>query len=152
MHQIIRLMAGSALALTFAGPALADRGTATEAMAMVKKAAAYIKTNGRDKAFSEFINPKGQFVDRDLYVLVMDMKGTMLANGANPRLVGKDVRNIKDADGRLIIQEFIATASDKGSGWVEYKWPNPATGAIERKSTFVEKHDELVIGAGIYKD
>jgi len=44
----------------------ADQGTKEEAVAMVKKAIDYIKANGNEKAFAEFSNPKGQFVDRDL--------------------------------------------------------------------------------------
>jgi hypothetical protein len=51
-----------------------EYGTAAEAEAMVKKAIAYLKANGKDKAFAEFSNPKGQFVDRDLYVTVYDLQ------------------------------------------------------------------------------
>lgn len=46
---------------------------------------------------------------------------------------------------------FIDVANSKGKGWVDYKWPNPTTKAVEAKSTYIEKTDDLVIGCGIYK-
>ena len=62
-----------------------QRGTPAEAKAMVEKAIAYIKANGQEKAFAEINNPKGKFVDRDLYIMVIDMNGTCLARGAIQR-------------------------------------------------------------------
>ena len=46
-----------------------------EATAMVEKAIAHIKKVGREKALADFDNPKGGFTDRDLYVVVYDLKG-----------------------------------------------------------------------------
>lgn len=77
------------------GAQAADRGTAAEAEAMVKKAVAYIKEKGPEKAYDEFTNGK-QFKDRDLYVIVYDLNGKNLAQGANPKLVGKDLIGLKD--------------------------------------------------------
>lgn len=129
----------------------ADNGSAAEAVAMVKKAAEYVKTHGKEKAFAEFSNPKGSFKDRDLYIMVYDMKGVNMAHGANPKLIGKNLIDLKDANDTPIIKSFIETANSKGKGWVDYKWPNPVSKAIESKSTYIEKHDDVLIGAGIYK-
>jgi signal transduction histidine kinase len=138
-------------ALAFTGGALAaDKGTADEAVAMTKKAVAFLKTNGKDKAFAEFNNPKGQFVDRDLYVMVYDMEGNNKAHGSNPKLIGKNLLEIKDADGKFIVKGLIEVAH-KGKGWFDYKWPNATTKAVEPKSTYVEKVDDVLIGVGIYK-
>ena len=62
-------------------PALAaDKGTKEEAVAMVKKAVAYLNTHSREQALAEFNNPKGQFRDRDLYVFAGNMQGRLLAH------------------------------------------------------------------------
>ncbi|WP_374362190.1 cache domain-containing protein [Pseudoduganella danionis] len=152
MAKLFKLMALVLLALGLYGSAMAaERGTADEAVAMVRKAADYLKANGRDKAFAAFNDPKGQFRDRDLYIIVYDMKGFNLAHGANPKLIGKDLMQLRDANGTLIIKEFVEVAKTKGSGWIHYQWPNPVTSAVEAKSTYVEKHDDLIIGCGIYK-
>ncbi len=137
--------------LALNGVALAaDKGTAEEAVAMVKKGVAFVKANGKEKAFAEISSPTGQFKDRDLYIMVYDMKGINQAHGANPRLIGKNLLEIKDVDGVYIVKGLIAVAQ-KGSGWFDYKWPNAATKTVEDKSTYVEKVDDVLIGVGIYK-
>ncbi|MBY0455080.1 MAG: cache domain-containing protein [Burkholderiaceae bacterium] len=138
-------------ALAFTGIAAAsEKGTADEAIALVKKGVAFIKANGKEKAFAEFNDPKGTFIDRDLYVMCYDMQGTNKCHGSNPKLIGKNLLEIKDADGKFIVKSFIETAN-KGKGWVDYKWPNATTKAVEPKSTYVEKVDDVLIGVGIYK-
>lgn len=129
----------------------AERGTPDQAVALVKKAIAYIKANGKEKAFAEFSNPSGQFKDRDLYIMVYDMQGNNKAHGANAKLIGKNLSEIKDADGKFIVKSFIEVAGTKGSGWVDYKWPNPVSNAVEPKSTYVEKYEDILLGCGIYK-
>lgn len=131
----------------------ADRGTADEASALVKKAVAYLKANGKEKAFAAINDTKGQFVDRDLYIFVYDMHGNNLAigNGNASRMVGKNMLDMRDAEGKYIIRSFIEILNAKGRGWVDYKWPNPVTKNVETKSSYVEKVDDMIVGAGIYK-
>jgi hypothetical protein len=75
VKKIAALLGILVLAWGFHAAQAADKGSKEEAVALAKKAVAFLKTNGPDKAFKEFNNPKGQFVDRDLYVFVGDMQG-----------------------------------------------------------------------------
>ncbi len=137
------LLAGSALA--------ADHATPAEAEAMVKKAVAYIKANGAEKSYEEITHGKA-FKDRDLYVIVYDLNGKNLGHGANPKLVGKDLIGLKDADGKPIIQMFVDLAKTKGKGWVEgYKFLNPVSQNIEGKAMYLERVGDTLVGCGIYK-
>ena len=139
------------LALLGGGAALgAERGSAAEAQAMVGRAVLYLQQHGRQQALAEFNRPQGQFRDRDLYLVVFDLQGNGLAH-LNPRLVGKATGDIRDADGKQIFQAQRALALDKGRGWVDYKWPNPQSGQVERKSTWLEKSGDLIIMCGIYQ-
>ncbi|MFZ6638618.1 cache domain-containing protein [Undibacterium sp. TC4M20W] len=134
--------------------AAADKGNADEAMALVKRAAAYLKENGKDKAYAEFNNPTGQFVVKDLYVFVYNTNGDGInrAHGANAKMVGKNLLELKDADGMPIVKSFLDVANSKtGHGWVDYKWPNPTTKQMEPKSTYIERVGDVLIGCGIYK-
>jgi cytochrome c len=126
-------------------------GTAAEAVAMVKKAIVYIKAHGREKAFAEFSNPKGPFIDRDLYVTVYDMKGVCLAHGFNPKMVGKNMMDLKDPDGKAFVKERTEMAKTKDKFWVDYKYVNPLTKQIEQKSQYVEKLGDILVNCGIYK-
>lgn len=146
------LLVGAAVAAFSMLAAASERGTADEAIAMVKKAEAYLKANGKEKAMAEFSNPQGSFRDRDLYVMVYDKTGTNQAHGANAKLIGKNLVDLKDADGKLIVKSFLDTAfAGAGKGWVDYKWPNPVSKAVEAKTTYVQRVDDLLIGVGIYK-
>lgn len=144
----------SATAMTFlmAGAAqAATQGTAAEAETMAKKAVAYIKANGAEKASEEFTNGKS-FKDRDLYVSYLDLSGKVLAHGANPKLVGKDLLGLKDPDGKLMVHMFIDMAKTKGKGWTDtYKFRNPTTEKISEKTMYVERIGDAYVGVGIYK-
>ena len=147
-----KLLALSVAGFVMAGAALAaGHGTAPEAEAMVKKAVAYIKAQGPDKAYEEFTNGKS-FKDRDLYVIVYDLNGKNLAQGANPKLVGKDLIGLKDPDGKPLIQMFVDLAKSKGKGWVDgYKFMNPVTQKMEGKAMYLERVGDTLVGCGIYK-
>jgi len=125
-------------------------GTENEAKAMVEKAAAFMKTNSKEKAFREFTEGT-TFKKNDLYVFVVDMNGVILAHGSNPKLVGKDMSNLKDAGGKLFIKEIIDEANAKGNGWSDYRWANPVTKKIDLKSTYFQKTNDVIIGCGVYK-
>ncbi|OGP70699.1 MAG: hypothetical protein A2Z73_02910 [Deltaproteobacteria bacterium RBG_13_60_28] len=127
------------------------KGTADEAKALAEKAVAYFKANGKDKAIAAFNDPKGEFVKEDLYIFMMDSECNTLAHGANQKLVGKNVGELKDADGKLFMKE-MAAMSKKGGGWVDYKWTNPETKKIQDKSTYIlPLEGGLFVGCGIYK-
>ena len=131
----------------------AETGNADDAVAMTRKAIAYLKANGQEKAFAEFANPANTtFHQRDQYVFVYDMQGLCLVNGANPKMAGKNLLELRDSEGKYIIKGFIDVAkSPAGMGWVEYKWPNPLSKTVDTKAGYVEKFDKLIVGSGIYK-
>ena len=138
--------------LCFASVSIAaEFGTAAEAEAMVNKAVAFIKSQGKDKAFAEISNPKGKFIDRDLYIFVYDMKGTCVAHGFNQKMIGVDLIDMKDPDGKLYVRERVEIAKTKGKGWQDYKFTNPTSKKVENKRAYIEKIDDYIVGCGIYK-
>jgi cytochrome c len=149
-----RLFLVTALAAAWVSPAVhaADAvATKDEAVAMVKKAIALAKSQGKDKVLADINAKAAQFVDRDLYVYVADEKGLVLAHAVNPKLVGRDLNQLKDADGKPFVTEIIKIGASGKPGWVEYRWPNPVTKQIDDKVTYVEKADGAIYCAGVYK-
>jgi cytochrome c len=126
-------------------------GTSDEAKAMVERAVALMSSQGNDKAYVAFNENPGPFVDRDLYVFVLDLDGNTLAHGGNKAMIGKSLINLKDSSGKAFVQEMLELAKAKGEGWIDYDWPNPLSKKIERKSTFVRKVGSTVVGVGAYK-
>lgn len=130
----------------------ADRGSAAEAEAMTKRAVAFLKANGSEKAAQEFTHGSA-FKDRDLYVSYYDLTGKVLGHGANPKLVGKDLIGLKDPDGKLFIQMITDLAKTKGKGWTDtYKFRDPVTDKIAEKLIYVERVDNSWVGVGVYKN
>ncbi len=133
------------------GAQAADQGTAPEAEAMAKRAVAYIKANGTEKAAEEFTNGKS-FKDRDLYIAYTELTGKVLAHGGNPKLVGKNLTGLKDSDGNPFFQMLVDLAKNKGQGWSgSYRFLNPVTQKIEAKTMYVERVADSYVGVGVYK-
>lgn len=155
--KTIALASGLLLALTTGlAPNLASadtKATAAEATAMVKKGVAAIKAGGKDhdKLYTEVTAKDGKWTDRDLYLVVYGLDGSVKAHGANAKLVGNNLMDMLDIDGKPYIKERMDLARSKGSFWQDYKFTNPTTKKIEPKSMYCEKVDELVACAGIYK-
>ena len=126
-------------------------GTKDEAVAMVKKAIAYYKANGQEKAFAEINNPKGKFRDRDLYVVVYNMEGKCLAHGSKKSMIGKELIDFKDVDGTPYMRQRIDMMKKQKSGWQNYKFLNPVTKKIQPKEMYVERDGDLIFGCGVYK-
>ena len=138
--------------LALAGMAHANDGaTPAEATAMVKKGVAFIKANGKDKAYAEISSKSSQFKDRDLYLTVYGMDGTVRDHGANEKMIGKNLIDLKDVDGKAFVKERIDLAASKGTFWQDYKFTNPVSKKIEPKSMYCEKLDDAVVCGGIYK-
>ncbi|HQL89254.1 MAG TPA: cache domain-containing protein [Syntrophales bacterium] len=143
-----------ALSLCFVFGLLFAPGAAAsqkDAKALVEKAAAFVKANGKDAALKEFSKAKGQFDKGELYVFAYDMNATIVAHPKNPKLIGKNLLDVPDTDGKLFRKEIVETAKTKGSGWVDYKYLNPETKKVEAKTTYVLKVGDLVLCCGTYK-
>jgi len=142
-----------ALGLAFGPAAFAKEGNATkdDAVATVKKGIAFIKANGKDKGYAEVSNKAGQFIDRDLYLVVYGLDGTVRAHGANDKMVGKNLIDLKDIDGTPYVKERVETAKLKASFWQDYKFTNPVSRKIEPKQMYCERLDDAIVCGGIYK-
>ncbi|MDD5170796.1 MAG: cache domain-containing protein [Syntrophales bacterium] len=127
------------------------KGSTDEAKAMVKKAVAYVKEVGREKALAEFSNPKGKFVYKDLYISVIGMDGTLLAQPHLSAAVGKNISNMRDADGKAWIKDRIEMLKAKTSGVQDYRFSNPKTKKVEKKQSYFEIVDNMIISCGYYK-
>jgi len=129
----------------------ADPATKDEAVAMVQKAVAAIKSEGAEKAYAEISNPSGKFVDRDLYIVVYGLDGLVLAHGANASRVGTNQIDDKDPDGKAFVKERVELAKQQPSFWQTYKFMNPVTKKVEPKQMYCERLAETAVCGGIYQ-
>jgi cytochrome c len=146
------ILSAMAATVVFLGAAVAaDGASKDDAVAMVKKATTFIKEQGPEKAYPEISNKAGKFIDRDLYVVVYQLDGKVLAHGSNEKFVGKDLIEAQDVDGKFYVKERVELASKQPSFWQDYKFVNPVSKKVEPKQMYCEKLDNTAVCAGIYK-
>lgn len=129
---------------------LAAEDKEKETQEQISKAVAYVKEKGKSSALSEFNKKGGLFTKGSVYMFAIDYKGTMLADGYNQDLVGKNQYDLQDADGKYINRDMISKAQ-AGGGWELYLWTNPVTNLIECKKSFVQPMEgDYFIASGYY--
>lgn len=152
MKKLLAMSLMAVMAIVVAAPAAAaQRATLEEAKALVKKAREYIRKNGRDKAFAEIDKRDGMFVDRELYIYVYDKNLKNLAHGGNPKLIGKDLSQLRDPDGNFVNQGLLKAAMN-GGGTYTFKFLNPNNGKIEKKTGYAEMEGDIMVGSGVYAE
>lgn len=147
------LFASAQLAAVAAIAGEQEHGSEEDAQEMVRQAVDMLKTQGPQRAYDTFTNrPGSTFKDRDLFIVVYDFNGNCLSQGADPKLVGKNLMGVTDAEGKRITQGEIDVAKTKGAGWFgPYKVANPATKQVEMKKSYCKRAaGDTVVCAGVY--
>ena len=127
---------------------------AKQIVALVDKAAVLVESKGK-AAFPEFKKKGTEWYKGEAYLFINDLKGINLMHPVSPELEGKDLIDLKDANGKALVREFIETAKNKGQGWVEYMWPKPGEKKPSKKISYVKaakmpNGETVIVGAGLY--
>ncbi len=147
------MLRGEALAAVFAAliasaSAQSSAGTATEAKAMLDRAAAAVRAN-KGNAFALFNADKSEFRDRDLYVFCFNASnGIVVAGPAEVR--GMDARELHDESGKAYGREMLERAKEGVFVLVEHLFPRPGSEQHVRKHSFVTRVADHVCGVGHY--
>ena len=130
-----------------------EHGTKDEAKALTNAAIAHIKKVGNEQASKDFTTDKANWNKKDMYVYTADTKGVVFSHGANEKMVGKNMMELKDQTGKPFVRELIELATTKGEGWIEYDWTNPQTKKVEGKTSYVKRVPgaDIVVIVGIYR-
>jgi signal transduction histidine kinase len=120
---------------------------------VVKDAVEEIEKNG-EAAFQRFHDRTGPFIAKDAYIFVYDMNGVDLVNPGFPNLEGRNLLDLKDTQGKQVMQEMLKVVQTRGSGWVDYMWPKPGESVATQKSAYVSKAKMgdkwVLVGCGVY--
>ena len=153
MVRVFAAFAAIAFVAQISYASAGEYGTRDEAVAMVKRVEDMFASAGAESTFKAVSDTSvASFHDRDLYPFIYDLSGRCVAHGARPALIGKNLLELKDQDGKYLIREMVDIARGPGSGWVNYKWPNPLSNKIEDKASYVEKMGDYIVGVGVYRE
>lgn len=148
--RLVAALTSLCIALATQPASAGDYATKDEAVALVKQAIARVAEVGMDKAKSEFMDHGGKYIDRDLYLVVVDKDGTRVVHGQNPKLVGKPYFDSVDVNGYEYGKAVQQIAAGSGTGWVSFAFKDPITGKVLPKQNYVERAGDYTYLAGVY--
>ena len=117
----------------------------------VQQALARYDAQGRQAALAFFNSPHS--VDGQWYVFITDENDenqTIIAHAPNPDLVGKHVSQALGPNS-YPTGSAVAASADQDGAWFDYTYPNPASGVVETKHSWVVIHDGITFGSGWYE-
>jgi methyl-accepting chemotaxis protein len=110
----------------------------------------------REEAIRRFQNRINTmwFDNRKGYVIGFTMQGISLAHAADPKQVGSDRSDSKDATGKYMIRDMIAAMRTSDEALVPYLWPKPGEKTASPKITVVKKFAPWngFFATGVYVD
>lgn len=148
MHKLVPThLAALVLCCTVA---LAVEPGESDARAMCERGARFMERYGKAKLIERINARDPEFNRGTLYLAMRDLQGLTVAHPTRA-LIGKNLLDVPDADGKAFRHEMLAIARGPGSGWVNYKFRNPVSGKVEPKTTYVLRAGDVALEAGVYK-
>jgi methyl-accepting chemotaxis protein len=91
---------------------------------------------------------------QDDYFWINDLSGRMVMHPFAKKLLGQDLMEMKDPNGKAFFAEMIAIVKRDGAGFVDYMWPKPGNEEPVAKISYVKGFApwNLLVGSGIYID
>jgi len=124
-------------------------------ISLVNEAANLIEEKG-EEFFPELRQKGSKWSHGEYYVFVWRIDGIRVVYPPDPSGEGEDMNDLKDPDGKPIGRLIIDIAkSEKGEGWIDYRWPKPGETEPSKKYTFIKRakssYQTYLVGSGYYE-
>ncbi|MEJ6475089.1 methyl-accepting chemotaxis protein [Pseudoalteromonas piscicida] len=88
------------------------------------------------------------------YFWINDYQPKMVMHPFKPELIGKDLSQSADPNGKRLFIDMVEVAKAHGAGFVPYLWPKPGKDAPVEKISYVKAFTPWgwIIGSGVYLD
>jgi len=124
---------------------------------LVEEAAGLVEEIGPE-AFREFSVRGSRWLDDSHYLFVYDLNGVCLFHPAIPELVGRNLLDFKDMNGKPVgrwINEIGHRPEREASGWIFYLWKAPTDLTPTWKNSYVRKAagpqgKVYLVGSGVH--
>jgi len=127
-----------------------DTNERLEVRRWVQKAIAFYENSSKEETLSRIADPKGPFIDGERYIFALDLEGKLLAHPFSRRLVGRNLMDLRDSEGRNFIRKLLTKAKNRGYGFIGYMWQAPNSQDELYKTIFFERVDGMVLCSGFY--
>jgi len=97
---------------------------------------------------------KNMTYGKDGYLWINDMKPKMIMHPTQPQLIGTDLADYADPNGKLLFVESVKICKEKGGGTIDYVWQKPGSSRLVPKISYVEVYEPWgwIVGTGAYLD
>ena len=116
--------------------------------AFVRQAINLYDSVGLDATVDYYNTPES--IDGQWYVFIFDENDTLIAHAADQDLVGRHASDVRGPNDYPTGSAVVASADEDGA-WFDYTFPNPATGGVETKHSWMVVHDGITFGSGWYE-
>ncbi len=132
-----------------------DTATKDECVTKVAGVIQIVNQQSAQAAIDQVNDTSSSFVWKDTYVYIMDLNGTIVAHGPQPKFIGKNLMGLKDPVTKqpwypALFEKIKADENSKG--WFDYHWKKPNAEGVYKKECYYERAGDLVVFAGIYGD
>lgn len=130
-----------------------ETATKEECMEKVSQVVQILRQQGSEEAIKQVNDVNGPYVWKDTYVYIMDLTGTIVAHGPQPKFIGKNLMGLKDP---VTMQPWYPAlfetikAEENSKGWFDYHWRKPNEEGVYKKICYYERAGELIVFAGVY--
>lgn len=146
LHQQASNLAGSVVSMKL------RQGCADEARALVEAAAQLVRTQGIDAAAQRFHDRNGGFIDRDLFIVVLDSRGYFRAFGMDPTKANKPSVAAPGVDADAL-NRAVRRLAEQGGGWHQFRGMHPMTKlACDKMAYVLPAGDDLIVLCSINKN
>ncbi len=115
---------------------------------LVKSAIRRYDSEGLDATVAHYNTEES--MDGQWYVFILDQDDVMLAHAANPALVSRPA-SAAVGPSNYPAGEALVSVADEDGAWFSYSFPNPSSGIVETKHSWVVEYDGLTFGSGWYE-
>lgn len=130
-----------------------EMATKEECVEKVSQVVQTLRQQGAEEAIKQVNDVKGQYVWKDSYVYIMDLSGTIVAHGPQPKFIGKNLMGLKDP---VTMQPWYPALFEKikaekdSKGWFAYHWKKPNEEGVFKKDCYYQRAGDLIVFAGVY--
>jgi signal transduction histidine kinase len=126
-------------------------------VSLVEDAATLVEQKG-EAAFKEFAVPGSKWFEDDYYIFVYTPDGTNVFHPIEPRLIGRNLIDLRDMNGKALIRMIVDVAKKPerdASDWVFYLWEYKTQLIPLWKSAYIRRAiapdgKVYLVGSGLY--
>ena len=115
--------------------------------AFVLQAIERYEETGKEATVAYYNDPESQ--DGQWYVFILDQDDVIVSH-ADPALVSLHASEVLGPNSYPVGEGLVAVADEDGD-WFDYTYPNPTSGGVETKHSWLVRHEGLVFGSGWYE-